>query len=424
METLIVFILIFGAIVIVHEFGHFYFAKRAGVLVREFSIGMGPKLLAKRYHETTYTLRLLPLGGYVRMAGLQDDEEDELKAGTPVSLTLNDKQQVTRINASQKVLLNDGIPFEVANSDLQEALVISGYENGDDSQLKQYHVVHDATIIEKDGTEVQIAPVDVQFQSVSIFKRMLINIAGVMNNFILGILTFILVAFLAGGVARSDSNQIGTIQANSVAQQAGLKSGDRITAVNGQKTADFIAIAQAINQHPKQKVNLTVSQGDAQKKIAVTPKATTNNGKKIGVIGIGVKMDQSFKAKIAHGFTYTWQIFSATLKVLGGMLVHGFDINNFGGPVAMYSLTSQATKMGASTILNLMGLLSISIAIMNLLPIPALDGGKLLLNILEAIRHKPLAPEKEGMITLVGFALMLLLLVAVTWNDFQRFFMR
>ncbi len=87
-------------------------------------------------------------------------------------------------------------------------------------------------------------------------------------------------------------------------------------------------------------------------------------------------------------------------------------------------MTSQATKMGFTTILNLMGLLSISIAIMNLLPIPALDGGKLLLNIIEAIRRKPMDPEKEGIITLIGFALMLLLIIAVTWNDFQRFFMR
>ncbi|MCL5458698.1 RIP metalloprotease RseP [Loigolactobacillus coryniformis] len=424
METLIVFILIFGAIVIVHEFGHFYFAKRAGVLVREFSIGMGPKLLAKRYNGTTYTLRLLPLGGYVRMAGMQDDEDDELQPGTPVTLTLNADQKATRINASQKVLLNDGIPFEIAQSDLQKDLFVSGYENGDEDNLKRYPVDHDATIIEKGGTEVQIAPVDVQFQSVSILRRMMINIAGVMNNFILGILTFMLVAFLAGGVARSDSNQLGAIQPDSVAQKAGLKSGDQVTAVNNKKTATFIDVAEQINQYPNKRISLTVVRDGKTSTVKLTPKATTSNGEKVGVIGVAVAQDHSLGAKVTYGFTYTWQILTNTLSTLGGMFVHGFNINNFGGPVAMYSMTSQATKMGFTTILNLMGLLSISIAIMNLLPIPALDGGKLLLNIIEAIRRKPMDPEKEGIITLIGFALMLLLIIAVTWNDFQRFFMR
>ncbi|MFD0897374.1 RIP metalloprotease RseP [Loigolactobacillus binensis] len=424
METLIVFILIFGAIVIVHEFGHFYFAKRSGVLVREFSIGMGPKLLAKRYNGTTYTLRLLPLGGYVRMAGLQDDEDDELQPGTPVTLTLDAAGAVTRINASKKVLLNDGVPLEVAQSDLQQALYISGYENGNEDELKRYSVTHDATIIEKGGTEVQIAPVDVQFQSVSLLRRMMINIAGVMNNFILGILTFMVVAFIAGGVARSDSNQLGTIEPNSVAEKAGLHSGDRITAVNDKKTPTFLAIAQQINQYPNKQVRLTVKQNGKTQLIRVTPKATTSNGEKVGVIGVAVSQDHSFGAKISYGFSYTWQILTNTLGTLGGMFIHGFNLNDFGGPVAMYSMTSQATKMGFTTILNLMGLLSISIAIMNLLPIPALDGGKLLLNIIEAIRRKPLDPDKEGIITLIGFALMLLLIIAVTWNDFQRFFIK
>lgn len=99
--TIITFIIVFGLIVFIHEFGHFYFAKRAGILVREFSIGMGPKLFNYRTTDTTYTIRLLPVGGYVRMAGAEDDE-DELKPGTPVSLYVGDNDQVTRINTSKK----------------------------------------------------------------------------------------------------------------------------------------------------------------------------------------------------------------------------------------------------------------------------------------------------------------------------------
>ncbi|ANK64652.1 metalloprotease RseP [Loigolactobacillus backii] len=423
METLIVFILIFGAIVIVHEFGHFYFAKRSGILVREFSIGMGPKLWASRRNETTYTLRLLPIGGYVRMAGIADDEDDELQPGTSVLLTLNEQQKVSRINVSQKVTLNEGIPFEIAKSDLQDDLFIEGYENGDEAELRRYDVDHDATIIEKSGTEVQIAPRDVQFQSASIPKRLLTNFAGILNNLILGIIGFILVAFLMGGVAKT-SNELGTIQDNSPAQSVGLKAGDHITAVNGVKTPTFQDVAQQVNRYPNKKITLTVRHKGTSEKITATPRAQKTNGKKVGVLGVAVALDTSFSAKIAYGFTQPWFIVSQTFKVIGGMFVHGFNLNNFGGPVAMYAMTSQAAQSGLPTIINLMAYLSISVGVMNLLPISALDGGKILLNLVEAVRGKPIDPEKEGIISLIGFGLMLLLMILVTWNDVQRFFIR
>ncbi len=167
LTTIITFIIVFGVIVFIHEFGHFYFAKRAGILVREFSIGMGPKLFNYRTAETTYTIRLLPVGGYVRMAGGEDDE-DELKPGTPVSLFVGDQDKVTRINTSKKTTLFNGIPMQVTATDLEHDLWIEGYENGDESETKRYAVAHDATIIESDGTEVRIAPTDVQFQSDSL----------------------------------------------------------------------------------------------------------------------------------------------------------------------------------------------------------------------------------------------------------------
>ncbi|MCT3570342.1 metalloprotease RseP, partial [Levilactobacillus brevis] len=183
--TIITFIIVFGILVIVHEFGHFYFAKRGGILVREFSIGMGPKLVYHRGKDgTTYTLRLLPVGGYVRMAGAEDDEE-ELKPGTPVSLYVGADEKVERINTSKKSTLFNGIPLEVTATDLEDELWIEGYENGDESAIKRYAVAHDATVIESDGTELQIAPKDVQFQSASLGRRLMTNFAGPMNNILL-----------------------------------------------------------------------------------------------------------------------------------------------------------------------------------------------------------------------------------------------
>ncbi|MGL5103776.1 MAG: site-2 protease family protein, partial [Limosilactobacillus fermentum] len=129
--TIITFIIVFGILVLVHEFGHYYFAKRAGILVREFSIGMGPKVWWRRSNGTTYTIRILPLGGYVRLAGA-DEDEDELRPGTPVTLQTNEEGKVTMINASEKETLLEGIPLRIVDSDLEDKLIISGYENDDE----------------------------------------------------------------------------------------------------------------------------------------------------------------------------------------------------------------------------------------------------------------------------------------------------
>ncbi len=151
----IAFIVIFGVIVLVHEFGHFYFAKKSGILVREFSIGMGPKIFAHIGQDgTAYTIRILPLGGYVRMAGWGEDTT-EIKTGTPVSLTLNEAGKVVRINLSGKNLDQTALPMNVTQFDFEDKLEITGLVL---DETKTYAVDHDATIVEEDGTEVRIAP--------------------------------------------------------------------------------------------------------------------------------------------------------------------------------------------------------------------------------------------------------------------------
>ncbi len=190
MKTIITFIIVFGILVIVHEFGHFFFAKRSGILVREFAIGIGPKSMdTKQRTGTTYTLRLLPIGGYVR-SGRNGDDETEMAPGMPLSLLLNSDGMVSEEfkYASKKVQLPNGIPLELIAYDLEDDLTITGYVNGDETQEVTYHIKHNASIIEADGTEIRIAPRDVQFQSAKLWQRMLTNFAGPMNNFILAIL--------------------------------------------------------------------------------------------------------------------------------------------------------------------------------------------------------------------------------------------
>ncbi|WP_203648252.1 RIP metalloprotease RseP [Secundilactobacillus yichangensis] len=421
--TIITFIIVFGLIVFIHEFGHFFFAKRAGILVREFSIGMGPKLFNYRTTDTTYTIRLLPVGGYVRMAGAEDDE-DELKPGTPVSLYVGDNNQVTRINTSKKSTLFNGIPMAVTATDLEDELWIEGYENGDESEVKRYYVAHDATIIETDGTEVRIAPRDVQFQSASLGHRLMTNFAGPMNNFFLAIIVYTILTFVAGGVTNNSNRVSPTTSDVTVARSAGIKNGDYITAVNDKKVSDWNQIAIQIQDRAHKQTTFKVKRGDQIKTVKMTPAASKVNNKTIGVIGITQYRNHDIGAMLVSGFTQTWQMTVQLLAAIWSMVSGHFSLNDLGGPVAIFATTSTAASEGVLGVLSFLAFLSLNLGIVNLLPIPALDGGKILLNVIEGIRRKPLSENVETAITLVGVVFLVVLMLLVTWNDIERYFIK
>ncbi|MCH3922602.1 RIP metalloprotease RseP [Limosilactobacillus sp.] len=421
--TIITFILVFGILVLVHEYGHYFFAKRAGILVREFSIGMGPKIWWRRKNGTTYTVRILPIGGYVRLAGNDDEDQDELRPGTPVTIQLNEQNQVVTINASSKGSLFQGIPLQLVDCDLTDELWIKGYVNGDETELKNYPVNHDAVIIERDGTHVQIAPKDVQFRSASLPARMMTNFAGPMNNFILSLVVFIILGFTLGGVP-TNSNKIGQVNSHSVASRAGLVAGDRITKVGTTKVSNWSELATSISNKSGKTVQLTYVRDHHQHTVKVKPKAVHQGKQVVGQIGILEEENTSVKARLSFGWQRFVQAGTLIFSVLGSMFTHGFSLNDLGGPVAIYAGTSQATALGFNGVLNFLALLSINLGIVNLLPIPALDGGKLLLNIIEAIIRRPIPEKAEGIVTMIGFMLLMLLMILVTWNDIQRYFIR
>lgn len=422
--TIITFIIVFGVLVLVHEYGHYFFAKRSGILVREFSIGMGPKIWWRQSGGTTYTVRILPLGGYVRLAGADDEDEEELRPGTPVTVQLNDQDEVVKINASQKTGLFQGIPLQMVDNDLTNGLWIKGYVNGDEDQLVTYNVNHDALITERDGTLVQIAPKDVQFNSASLPARMMTNFAGPMNNFILSLVVFIILGFTLSGGVPTNSNVIGNVNHHSVAAQAGLKAGDRVTKVGQTKIANWADLSTAISARPNEETSVVYYRGDHRHTTMVRPKSVKANGQKVGQIGILEQTSTKFTDRVTFGWQRFVQSGTLIFGVLGHMFTHGFSLNDLGGPVAIYAGTSQATALGVNGVLNFLALLSINLGIVNLLPIPALDGGKLLLNIIEAIIRRPIPERAEGIVTMIGFLILLLLMILVTWNDIERYFIR
>ena len=418
MKGILAFIFIFGVIVVVHEFGHFYFAKKAGILVREFAIGMGPKIFAHTGKDgTLYTIRILPLGGYVRMAGWGEDRT-EIKTGTPASLSLNEAGVVTRINLSGKQLDNLSLPMNVTSFDFEEKLEITGLVL---EESKTYKVDHDATIVEEDGTEVRIAPLDVQYQNATVWGRLITNFAGPMNNFILGILVFIFLMFMQGGVADLSSNAV-SITDGGALQAAGLVTGDKILSVNGDATDSYTEVATIISKVAADATTapsfgLVVEHDGATKNVTVTAEKVDGTYR----IGISPILKTGFVDKIVGGFQEAGATALLIVTALKNLIAN-FDVKQLGGPVAIYKVSAQAAEFGLASVLGLMAMLSINLGIFNLIPIPALDGGKIVMNILEAIRRKPLKPETESYITLAGVAVMVVLMIVVTWNDIIRVF--
>lgn len=421
MKTILVFIIIFSVVVVIHEFGHYFFAKRAGILVREFAIGMGPKLFAHQGKDgTTYTIRMLPLGGYVQMAGWGEDET-ELTPGMPISLVQDKDGKVIKINTSKKVQLPHAIPMEVVDFDLEEKLTIAGYINGNEQEKVAYAVDHDATIIHEDGVEVRIAPKDVQFQSAKLWQRMLTNFAGPMNNFILAFVLFTGLVFAQGGVQDVNTTSISGIQNGSPAAEAGLKDGDEILAVNGKTVSNWQELSSEIQNYPDTKIPLEVKRGSDTLTIEAMPEGKSSEGEKVGFMGISPGLKTSLGDKLLGGLKLTFNNALLIFRAVGNLIVQP-DLDKLGGPVAIFQLSSQAASQGVASVVMMMAAISINLGIFNLLPIPGLDGGKLVLNILEGVRGKPISQEKEGIITLIGFGFLMLLMVLVTWNDIQRFF--
>lgn len=419
MLGILTFILVFGIIVVVHEFGHFYFAKKSGILVREFAIGMGPKIFAHIGKDgTAYTIRILPLGGYVRMAGWGDDTT-EIKTGTPVSLTLADDGKVKRINLSGKKLDQTALPMQVTQFDFEDKLFIKGLVLEEE---KTFAVDHDATVVEADGTEVRIAPLDVQYQNATIWGKLITNFAGPMNNFILGVVVFWVLIFMQGGVRDVDTNQFHIMPQGALAK-VGVPETAQITKIGSHEVSNWESLIQAVETETKDKtaptLDVTISEKGSDKQVTVTPE--DSQGRYLLGVQPGVKSD--FLSMFVGGFTTAAD---SALRILSALknLIFQPDLNKLGGPVAIFKASSDAAKNGIENILYFLAMISINIGIFNLIPIPALDGGKIVLNILEAIRRKPLKQEIETYVTLAGVVIMVVLIIAVTWNDIMRLFFR
>lgn len=418
METVIAFIIIFGSLVFFHELGHFLFAKKAGIMVREFAIGFGPKILAIRKKETLYTIRILPLGGYVRMAG-EDFDTVELLPGYRVGLELNELDKIEKIYLNKEISNPNILFLETETADLSKELFIEGYD--EDGELVRYEVSRDAIIYEK-GQETLIAPEDRQFDSKPLGSRIMTIFAGPLFNFILAFFIFLALG-LINGVPKNEPI-IDEVIADSPAYVAGMEAGDYIKEVDGTPVDKWTEFTEIIQNKPGENVQMKVERAGELVTMTMIPSVVEDSGQKFGQIGVKYKpeFEKSPVKALKYGATETVTWIQRIFGLLGDLVTGKFSIDALSGPVGIYKATGDMAQHGVFTLMNWAAILSINLGIMNLLPLPALDGGRLLFFLFEGLRGKPIDKQKEGMVHFVGIMLLMVLMLVVTWNDIQRFF--
>ena len=344
---LILFILILGSIVFVHEFGHFMMAKLTGVYVYEFAIGMGPKLWSKKGKETEYTLRAIPIGGFCMMAG-EDLEDDDLKK----------------------------------------------------------------------------VPKNKRLRSKKPWQRFLIMFFGAGNNFIFAILLLFAIGLIWGG--SSMEPVVTSVLKNSAAANSGIEAGDRILEINGHSisTTDDISLYLAVAD-PEEASDIKVEkENDSVKTYSVQPKKKKVDGQTTYQYGIGMQQEVQHGFLAAIQFTYKKiiSIFKQMAVTVGYLFTGGISISQLSGPVGIFSIVGDQSSAGIMNIIYLVAFLSINVGFINLLPIPAFDGGHILFIIIEKIKGSPVNPETENKIHTIGLFLLMLLMVVITFNDILRLF--
>ena len=327
MLTAISAIFVFLMVVLVHEFGHFAVAKFVGIKVNEFSIGMGPKLLQKSKGDTKYTLRLLPIGGYVKMEG-EDEASDDPRG----------------------------------------------------------------------------------FSNVSVISRIAVVAAGAIMNFILAIVLFSIISFGLGTPTTTVENPIPGLPA----EQGGIVPNDTIVEINKTRIKNWDSIVDSINNSKaNEELEIVVERNEKIERFYIIP---VQDGDRV-IIGIEPRYEKSLMLSIRGGFEKTYMFLTLMVDFFVSLFKGQVGIEHLTGPVGVIQEVGTAAKLGIYNLFLLLGFISVNLGFFNLLPIPALDGSRIVFLLIELIRGKPIDPEKEGFIHFIGFVLLISLMLLVTYRD-------
>jgi len=413
------FIFVLGTAILVHELGHFIAARKFGVLCHEFAIGMGPILWKKRKGETLYTLRAIPIGGYVMM-GQDEGERDLIKIGETIGLTLDHAGNVAKIHVSYDEgevvgqLVSD---TDTISRELRLTLEVMGEE-------VVYPVARECVYIDtKQGREQHIVPTDRRLESKPKRQRLVILAAGAMMNFVLAFVFVVIVGAVLGEPIGSTS-QLAAVSSGDPAAEAGLLVGDHIVAIDDTPIHSGEDLVAALNSTDE--VLITFERDGQVMEVYVTPEAhRVQEGVYRHLIGVSLVTEREHS--IAGTFRYAAAEFRNGFTLIFmtlGMLASGeAGVQDLSGPVGVAYMTTQFATQGMLMLLVFASLININVGIFNLLPLPALDGGHIFFIGIEAIIGKPVNAKLRNAVQIVGFALFMMLFIFTFFNDIFRFFL-
>lgn len=427
MTGILAFIVVFGVLVTVHELGHLIVAKRAGIMCPEFAIGMGPKIFSYKFNDTVYTIRLLPIGGYVRMAS-SEMEINPLNPGMRVQLKLNDLGEITHLLLDDKHNFNDIEEIEVVSADIQKAMTVRAVRTYDDAETS-YKIADEAYFVQDSELE-RIAPASARFESKSVMARFWTLFAGPLMNFVLAFVLFATLFYING--KPSDEPVVGVVAEDTPAEEAGLEEGDRLLSINGNEVESWDHMSAMIQQEGQTELDITVENDGEVRDVEMTPvvEPTELPDGEVAerlIIGIGAEFEEGTVAPLWWGVQQTFEmgtlIFELVVQLFISIFEGTFSFDMLNGPVGIYYVTEEVAAQGLLVLMNFTAILSVNLGIMNLLPIPALDGGRILFVLYEGIFRKPLNKRVEMNIQLLGVLFLLVVMVLVTWNDIKTFFL-
>ena len=342
LEKILATVFVFGLLVFVHELGHFITAKLTGMRVDEFAIGFGPRLVSFRYGETVYSIRIVPLGGFNDIAGMNTDDNDAGERG---------------------------------------------------------------------------------YCRKPILSRMIVILAGSAMNFILPVVLFFGIFFFAGVQTPNPAPVLGTVLADNPAAEAGLMANDRVLAVDGQSLETWQELVDGIRtNHGTVPMTVQVDRAGKELTVSVTPRYDASHDRGyIGIVNAYESTYPGFFQSVSMAFERTAMIIAMMLDALYRIILE-LSGSELAGPIGVAQMAGEVAEMGIVPLLNFAALLSLNLAIINLLPVPALDGGHFLTLCVEAVRGKPLSPKVMHYIQNAGVGLIVLLMLLALKNDVMRIF--
>lgn len=378
MLTWIAPLLVFGLVVLVHELGHFLAARFVGIYAPRFSIGFGPAIWRRRVGETEYVLAWIPLGGYVRMATRDDDTLAAIEGG--------------------------GEESDPTKSDW------------DPNAMKPFGP--------------RPIPPERWFDAKPLWAKLLVMSSGVAMNIVLAI---VVSSGLYAGYGRPYVPAVvDSVVAERPAARAGLQSGDSIVDIDGLAVATWADVVDRVSASPGRALDMTVVRRGAQRvRLSVTPELVddadpvTGEPVQVGRIGAGpqnrtLRERLGVGSAVAAGWDATWVMTGLVVKVVGGLVTGRVSVNQLGGPIAIANSSVQAARGGLEQLFRLIAFISVNLAVLNLLPIPILDGGQMLLVMAESLKGSPFSAKARERVARVGVLAIALLFMLVMFNDLKR----